>query len=56
MILDIDGLGSLFGTVHEIAHAMARREYDRDRAVALYRGAIENLLSAVPAPGKSAQR
>ena len=25
VILDIDGLGSLFGTVHEIAHAMARR-------------------------------
>lgn len=38
------------------AHAMARREYDRDRAVALYRGAIENLLSTAPAPGKSAQR
>ncbi len=38
------------------AHALARREYDRDRAVALYRGAIENLLGAAPAPGKSAQR
>ena len=25
VILDIDGLGNLFGTVHEIAHAMARR-------------------------------
>jgi protein ImuB len=25
VILDIDGLGSLFGSVHEIAHAMARR-------------------------------
>ena len=25
VILDIDGLGSLFGTVHEIANAMARR-------------------------------
>jgi protein ImuB len=25
VILDIDGLGNLFGTVHDIAHAMARR-------------------------------
>jgi hypothetical protein len=25
VILDIDGLGNLFGTVHEIAHAMAAR-------------------------------
>src|SRR5882672_2636272 len=25
VILNIDGLGILFGTVHEIAHAMARR-------------------------------
>ena len=25
VILDIDGLGNLFGTVHEIAHAIARR-------------------------------